>query len=221
MIPVAPASRGLPVGAGQEGPVPAICATRRRAVDLPLWEPHTYGGSWGVLVRVIQIVVLAVICVSVSCCTRSTSGVFTGPVTGVVVGGDCVATGPTFFNEHGQASEVTCFVHMVGKVGSCVRVVAHTPAANRQPPYRFPVDSSSPVASRSFELSLASSAGGQPTPLTAAEHLRVSGFSLPQSGWAVASTDSSGSWLVSGSTFVHAVQGSDGSWQVDRGMHCG
>ena len=174
-----------------------------------------------VIVKVGRIVVLVVLYLSASACTRKNSGIFAGPVTGVVVADDCVASGPTFFNDQGQSGEKTCFVRSVGHVGQCVRVVAHTPAVNTQPPYRFPVDSSSRINSKGFELSVASADGGRPTPLDAAAHLRVPGVSVPSSDWLIASADSTGTWVLSGRTYVHAVQGSDGTWQADQGMVCG
>jgi hypothetical protein len=73
-----------------------------------------------------------------------------------------------------------------------------------------------------FELSLVSSVGGQPSPVAATEwdatHHAIPGFRLPTSGWQVVSRDSGGDNVRSDGYQVHAVQGPDGSWQVDSGF---
>lgn len=57
-------------------------------------------------------------------CSKANSGIFGGPVVGVVVSADgtCVNGGPTFFNEFKERP--TCFATRVGRQGSCVKVSA-------------------------------------------------------------------------------------------------
>jgi hypothetical protein len=73
-----------------------------------------------------------------------------------------------------------------------------------------------------FELSLVSDRGGQPTPLAAAtwfaDHGGVGG--IPRSGWRVTGQNHDGATVTSGRTSVHAIRGSDGTWQVDSGTTC-
>ena len=75
-----------------------------------------------------------------------------------------------------------------------------------------------------FALSLASSYGGQPTPKAAAEwdasHHAIPGFALPLSGWQVVSRKIRSASVRSGEFQVHAVEGPDGTWQVDEGYRC-
>ena len=72
------------------------------------------------------------------------SGIFAGTVTGVVsnTDGTCLSSGPNFFA--GPTGGRVCFAGSVGHLGQCVTVSSHTPAVNSHPPYRFPVDQSSP-----------------------------------------------------------------------------
>jgi hypothetical protein len=73
-----------------------------------------------------------------------------------------------------------------------------------------------------FELSLATDTGGERTPVAAATHFAADGGieSLPRRGWHVVDRNKDGVTLRSGSSTVHAAQGSDGTWQVDSGAHC-
>lgn len=74
-----------------------------------------------------------------------------------------------------------------------------------------------------FQLSLASDTGGQPTPTAAATWFAAHGGieSIPGRGWHVVARDKDGATLRAGSSTLHAVQGSDGTWQVDGGTRCG
>ena len=73
-----------------------------------------------------------------------------------------------------------------------------------------------------FALSLASDTGGQPTPVAAADwfadHGGVGG--VPGSGWHEDGRDDAGVTLRSGGATLHAVQGPDGTWQIDSGTTC-
>lgn len=76
---------------------------------------------------------------------------------------------------------------------------------------------------RNFGLSLVSNSGGQVSPLTAARWFALHGgidVPLPSSGWMEQGHDSIGVILRSGTATVHAVQGSDRTWQVDCGKAC-
>lgn len=74
-----------------------------------------------------------------------------------------------------------------------------------------------------FELSLASDTGGQPTPVVAAAWFAAHGGvqDLPKQRWYVIDRNQDGVVLRAGSSSLHVVQGSDGTWQVDSGIHCG
>jgi hypothetical protein len=80
------------------------------------------------------------------------------------------------------------------------------------------------AAGSHFELDLISSTGGRPTPVAAAEwdasHHVVPGFALPTSGWYVVHRGPASASVRSGSYQVQAVQGPDGTWQVDSGYDC-
>ena len=70
-------------------------------------------------------------------------------------------------------------------------------------------------------LSLASDRGGEATPVAAAERFTGSGTGrFPRSGWTVTDHDANGVRLTSGRASLHAVQGSDATWQVDSGTTC-
>jgi hypothetical protein len=73
-----------------------------------------------------------------------------------------------------------------------------------------------------FAASLATDHGGQPSPVAAAEwfsgHGGVGG--LPRSGWREDGRDQNGATVRSGDTKLHAIQGSDKTWQVDSGTSC-
>jgi hypothetical protein len=74
-----------------------------------------------------------------------------------------------------------------------------------------------------FALSLASTRGGQATPLAAAEYFaanRQRTFAVPSSGWYVSAQDGNGVSVRSGSSTLHTVQGTDQTWQVDSGKRC-
>jgi hypothetical protein len=85
-----------------------------------------------------------------------------------------------------------------------------------------PVARSSCAAGSAFELSLASSRGGQPTPAVAAawfaRHGGVPG--IPGAGWRVVSRAARDATLRSGPVTLHATQGPDRTWQVDSGQRC-
>ena len=74
-----------------------------------------------------------------------------------------------------------------------------------------------------FELSLASDTGGQATPVAAATWFAAHGGvqALPETGWHAIDWNKDGVTLRAGSSSLHVVQGSDGTWQVDSGTHCG
>jgi hypothetical protein len=73
-----------------------------------------------------------------------------------------------------------------------------------------------------FELSLVRDRGGQPTPVAAAtwfaRHGGIRG--IPRSGWGLTKDDRGDATLTSRQTVLHAVKGSDGTWQVDSGYTC-
>ncbi len=74
-----------------------------------------------------------------------------------------------------------------------------------------------------FALSLASDRGGQPSPLSAARWFVVHGGvdeHLPRSGWREDGRDATGAILRSDGSTLHALQGSDKTWQVDSGNRC-
>jgi len=77
------------------------------------------------------------------------------------------------------------------------------------------------VLATSFQLSLASTTGGQLNPVAAAANTRVPGFSIPSTGWhaAVAPSDHI-QVLRSGDIQVQVVEGPDGTWQVESGGVC-
>jgi hypothetical protein len=73
-------------------------------------------------------------------------------------------------------------------------------------------------------FSLASSTRGQPTPLAAAKQLatgaRLPNFPLPITGWHVVSRTSDGAIVQSGGVQARAVEGRNGTWQVDQLSKC-
>jgi hypothetical protein len=74
-----------------------------------------------------------------------------------------------------------------------------------------------------FAMSLAFDHGGQPTPVAAAEWFAAhSGdvATVPRTGWHEDSHDDSGVVVRSGNATVHAIQGTDTTWQVDSGKSC-
>jgi len=85
-----------------------------------------------------------------------------------------------------------------------------------------PAARSSCATGSAFELSLASSRGGQPTPVAAAawfaRHGGVPG--VPDAGWQVVSRAARDATLRSGPVTLHAIRGPDRTWQVDSGQRC-
>ena len=73
-----------------------------------------------------------------------------------------------------------------------------------------------------FALSLASDHGGQTTPTEAAAYFAVHGgiSGLPLTGWQRLDGTPTGTSVRSGRTTLHALQGSDGTWQIDSGEAC-
>jgi hypothetical protein len=74
-----------------------------------------------------------------------------------------------------------------------------------------------------FAMSLAFDHGGQPTPVAAAEWFaahRSEVATVPRTGWQEDSRDDSGVVLRSGDATLHAIQGTDKTWQVDSGRQC-
>lgn len=74
-----------------------------------------------------------------------------------------------------------------------------------------------------FELSLVRDRGGRPTPVAAAEwtarHGGIAG--IPSSGWRLTAQDGGGATVTSHQSVLHAIRGTDGTWQVDSGTICG
>jgi hypothetical protein len=70
-----------------------------------------------------------------------------------------------------------------------------------------------------FALSLASDTGGQSSPVDAAKWFAVHGGvdGVPRSGWQESGRDATGATVTTGGATVHAVQGPDGTWQIDSG----
>lgn len=73
-----------------------------------------------------------------------------------------------------------------------------------------------------FELSLVRDRGGQPTPVAAAIWFARDGGirGIPRGGWKLTNQNPGGATLTSHQTVLHAVKGSDGTWQVDSGYTC-
>lgn len=73
-----------------------------------------------------------------------------------------------------------------------------------------------------FEIDLVRDRGGQPTPVAAATRFARHGGirGIPGSGWRLTNENRDGATLTSHQTVLHAVQGSDGTWQVDSGYTC-
>ena len=73
-----------------------------------------------------------------------------------------------------------------------------------------------------FALSLVKDRGGQATPVAAAIWLGSHGSirGIPRRGWRLVSETRDGATIASGRTSVHAIQGTDGTWQVDSGYAC-
>jgi hypothetical protein len=76
---------------------------------------------------------------------------------------------------------------------------------------------------QSFAASLASSVGGASSPVAAAQAFAdhdKSIFVVPSSGWGVRGSDAVGVWVRSGDSELRAIQGTDGTWQIDSGHRC-
>lgn len=73
-----------------------------------------------------------------------------------------------------------------------------------------------------FELSLVRDRGGQRTPVAAANWFARHGGirGIPRSGWKLTKENRGGATLTSRQTVLHAIKGSDGTWQVDSGYAC-
>jgi hypothetical protein len=73
-----------------------------------------------------------------------------------------------------------------------------------------------------FELSLVRDRGGQPTPVAAANWFARHGGirGIPRAGWRLTNERQGDATLTSHQTVLHAVKGSDGTWQVDTGYTC-
>ena len=73
-----------------------------------------------------------------------------------------------------------------------------------------------------FALSLSSDRGGQASPVAAAirfgRHGGVAG--VHPHGWRMTSRGTREATVTSGSLVLHALQGPDGTWQIDSGYHC-
>jgi hypothetical protein len=74
-----------------------------------------------------------------------------------------------------------------------------------------------------FALSLVSDRGGQPTPVEAAYWFARHGGvpAMPVTGWQLAGRSGTSATVKSGDVTLHAIQGPDGTWQVDSGEQCG
>ncbi len=75
---------------------------------------------------------------------------------------------------------------------------------------------------RGFALSLVTDRGGQPNPVAAATRFAKHGHipGIPRSGWRLTGENLDGATVTSGRAVLHAIQGSDGTWQVDSGYSC-
>lgn len=75
---------------------------------------------------------------------------------------------------------------------------------------------------RGFALSLVTDRGGQPNPVAAATRFAKHGHipGIPRSGWRLTGKNRDGATVASGRAVLHAIQGSDGTWQVDSGYSC-
>ena len=86
-----------------------------------------------------------------------------------------------------------------------------------------PIQAAAGCSSRTgFALSLVKDRGGQATPVAAAIWLGSHGSirGIPRGGWRLVSENRDSATIASGRTSVHAIQGSDGTWQVDSGYAC-
>ena len=73
---------------------------------------------------------------------------------------------------------------------------------------------------RGFSLSLAKDSGGETSPIAAAEWFAVHGgvwSDIPTTGWHVTGSPGPTTNVQSGPMTLHAVQGTDGTWQVVGG----
>lgn len=75
----------------------------------------------------------------------------------------------------------------------------------------------------SVALSLASGVGGAASPVAASLAFATRDQSIlpvPTSGWRVVRTDTTGVWVRSGGSELHAIQGTDRTWQIDAAHRC-
>lgn len=87
----------------------------------------------------------------------------------------------------------------------------------------IPATPASPCRHRiGFELSLVSDTGGQAAPIAAANWFAAHGNQswVAAHGWHRLARSNEGATLRSGSSTLHVVKGSDGTWQVDSGRQC-
>jgi hypothetical protein len=106
-------------------------------------------------------------------------------------------------------------------VAGCGSRAAPAPPA-APAPAAVPAARSSCATGSAFQLSLASSRGGRPTPAAAAawfaRHGGVPG--IPDAGWQEVSRATRSATLRSGPVTLHTTQGPDRTWQVDSGQRC-
>jgi hypothetical protein len=76
------------------------------------------------------------------------------------------------------------------------------------------------LLTKHFDLSLTSMTGGASSPITAAKAARIPEVSIPKTGWEIAGSGGGQAMVLSGGFALHAVQGADGTWQVDSGFYC-
>ncbi len=103
--------------------------------------------------------------------------------------------------------------------GSGLAVLGASQMTNARPGTRAPTA----CAHRSgFALSLVTDRGGQPNPVAAATRFAKRGHipRIPHSGWRLTSKTRDGATVSSGRAVLHAIQGRDGTWQVDSGYSC-
>jgi hypothetical protein len=94
------------------------------------------------------------------------------------------------------------------------RTAARAPSASMLSP--------STAVCTGFALSLAVDHSGRPSAMEAEESFihTDEGTGFPRSGWQETDRDDTGVTLTSGSSTLHAVQVSDGTWFVDSGRQC-
>jgi hypothetical protein len=120
---------------------------------------------------------------------------------GVLSSSRCLTAGAAALALAGCGSSLT-----TGSARKSARAPSRTACANRS----------------GFALSLATDRGGQANPVAAATRLAKDGHipAIPPSGWRLTDKNQDGATVASGQTVLHAIQGSDGTWQVDSGYSC-